>query len=407
MKLNKIQFLIMRPLLLGVSKLNCKMLVFLLAMSFPVFAQEVEEVLPESFYGNWVEDLSECGDGSYFSIAETEVGLLVYGLGWSSNEVKVEKMGDYYMLFVDAVSEGGDFQSEIKIKMRDDGNLFFIDSDSEEKELVKCDPTEFFEYESEEMTLEEEGVELDMSNMVEVGIIDNELPFPFYGNWVEDLSECNGVPPFSLNYSEGGLLVSGLDWYSTEVKVMSTDDNYTLTIKGLSEEGEFDTEIIILLDEDENLIVSVDGGETGSKLVKCNPIFNEVSDDFEVDGVDMELDVEELDKDNSLTIDPFPIELLQGKWQSVDDESSFMIIEGDRMKSFYGGIDEELGNEIIIISDTCMNELDSENDLPKEKNRYMSQLDMDMCWYIDNLDANNLSLIYMARGNYHTYRRVK
>ena len=237
--------------------------------------------------------------------------------------------------------------------------------------------------------------------------VEDILPESFYGNWVEDLSECNGAPQFSLYYSEGGLLVSGLDWYSTEVKVMSTDDNYTLTIKGLSEEGEFDTEIIILLDEDENLIVSVDGGETGSKLVKCNLDFNEVSDDFEVDGVDLGLDVEELEMDNSLIIDPIPIELLQGKWQSVEDEFSFMVIEGDRMKTYYKRMEDGMEDDLIIISDTCMNESDSENDLTKEKNRYISSPNMDMCWYIDFLDANNLSLIFMSRGNSHNYKRVK
>jgi len=407
MKLNKIEFTKDHFSVLSRIKLKSSVILVLMTLSFPVFAQEVEVVLPESFYGNWVEDLSDCEAGSYFSIADSEVGLLVFGLGWSSTEVKVENTGEYYTLFVDAISEGGDFQSEIKIKMGEDGNLFFIDSDSEEKELVKCDPTEFFEYESEEMALADSGLnvlELDMTNTVDVGIIDNELPFPFYGNWVEELSQCEGVPPFSLNYSEDGLLVSGLDWYSTEVKVTSTDDYYTLTIKGLSEEGEFDTEIIILLDEDENLIVSVDGGETGSKLVKCNPIIND-----EYDGVEMgiEEEVEDDDLADSMGLESINIELLQGKWQSLEDEASFLVIEGDRMKNYYGGMDDELDNEMIMISDTCMNESDSVNDLPEEKNRYLSNPNLDMCWYIESVDATNLTLIYTASGNTLTYKRVE
>jgi hypothetical protein len=411
MRINKIHFSMKNSQILAAINQKFTVILFLITISFPVFAQEVEVVLPESFYGNWVEDLSECEAGSYFSIADSEIGLLVFGLGWSSTEVKVENTGDYYTLFVDAISEGGDFQSEIKIKMGEDGNLFFIDSDSEEKELVKCDPTEFFEFEGEEMALADSGLnvmELDMTNTVDVGTIDYELPFPFYGNWVEELSQCEGVPPFSLNYSEDGLLVSGLDWYSTEVKVTSTDDYYTLTINGLSEEGEFDTEIIILLDEDENLIVSVDGGETGSKLVKCDLTqFEEVVElDIEEMG-DTGLDVEELDMDNSLALDSFAIELLQGKWQSLEDEASFMVIEGDRMKTYYKRMEDGMEDELIIISDTCMNEADSENDLPKEKNRYISNPNMDMCWYIDFLDATNLSLIYMSRGNFHNYRRVE
>jgi hypothetical protein len=297
--------------------------------------------------------------------------------------------------------------------MGDDGNLFFIDSDSEEIELVKCDPIEFEEFEALdtlEMTLGDEGLEemvLDMSNMVDLGTIDTELPLQFYGNWVDELSQCEGVPPFSLNYSDGGLLVSGLDWYSTEVKVTSTEGYYNLTIKGLSEEGEFDTEIVILLDEDENLIVNLDGGETGSKLVKCNPIFDEY------DGVDMGIEVSDLqeveddDVADSVGLESINIELLQGKWQSIDDESSFMIIEGDRMKNYYGGMDDELDNEMIMISDTCLNESDSENDLPEEKNRYLFNPNLDMCWYIEFVDTTSLSLIYMATGNTLTYRRVE
>ena len=101
------------------------------------------------------------------------------------------------------------------------------------------------------------------------------------------------------------------------------------------------------------------------------------------------------------------IELLQGKWQSLEDEASFMVIEGDRMKNYYGGMDEELDNEMIMISETCMNEADSANGLAEEKNRYLSNPNLDMCWYIEFVDATNLSLIYMATGNTLTYRRVE
>jgi hypothetical protein len=101
------------------------------------------------------------------------------------------------------------------------------------------------------------------------------------------------------------------------------------------------------------------------------------------------------------------LELLQGTWQSLEDEASFLVIEGDRMKNYYGGMDDELDNEIIMISDTCMNESDSESDLPEEKDRYLSNPNLDMCWYIESVDATNLILIYTARGNTLTYRRVE
>lgn len=182
------------------------------------------------------------------------------------------------------------------------------------------------------------------------------------------------------------------------MEVENNEDFYTLTVKGLSEEGEFEAEIIILMDEEENLIVSFDGGETGSKLVRCDLIADE---EF------VELQDEEFDMVDSLGFEPVAIDLLQGKWQSLEDEDSFMVIEGDRMKNYYGGLVDELDNEMIMISDTCMNESDSDNDLPEEKNRYLSNPNLDMCWFIEFVDENNLTLVYMARGNTLNFRRIE
>lgn len=413
MKLNKIQAVIENSLTNFSIKLNHCLLLFFMILSFPAFAQEVEDVLPESFYGNWVEPLTDCDgvEGYRIEIVDSEKGLLLSSNSWTSEEVQVKNMGSYYRLVVDANSATGIFQFEIKIRMSDVGSIFLIDTYTEEIELVNCDSTEFFEYESEEMALADSGlnvVELDTDLTFAPELLELDLPLIFYGSWVEDLSDCNGVTPFSIvNSEEEGLLISGLDWYSTEVKVTSTDSYYTLTMKGLSEEGEFDTEIIIGMDEDENLIVSVDGGETGSKLVKCNPINNEY------DGVDMGPEVSDLQEiedsevGDSVVSEPINIDLLQGKWQSLEDEASFIVIEGDRMKNYYGGLVDELDNEMIMISDTCMNEADSANGLAEEKNRYLSNPNLDMCWYIQFVDATNLSLIYMATGNTLTYRRVE
>ncbi|MFM2249609.1 MAG: hypothetical protein RLZZ358_536 [Bacteroidota bacterium] len=399
---------------LWLSKLNYSLLLILMALSFPVFAQEVEDELPAPFFGNWVEDLSECEAGSYFSIADSEIGLLVFGLGWSSTEVKVEKMGDYYMLYVDAISEGGDFQSEIKVKMGDDGNLFFIDSDSEEKELVKCDPIEseeVVEFENEEITEGDEVEELDISNAIDMGSFDSELPPHFFGDWVEDVAQCGIASTLSIAYSEEGLFVSSLEWYSKEVKVIEEEGIHNLLIKGLSDDREIEIQISLQMDEYGRLLANLDGEEIGGEiLLRCgmneNEEIVELSDEEMIIG-DVGLDVMELEMDNSLAIDTLNIELLQGKWQSLEDEASFMVIEGDRMKNYYGGMDDELDNEMIMISDTCMNESDSVNDLPEEKNRYLSNPNLDMCWYIEYVDSTSLSLIYMATGNTLTYRRVE
>jgi hypothetical protein len=123
--------------------------------------------------------------------------------------------------------------------------------------------------------------------------------------------------------------------------------------------------------------------------------------------------VEEFDIADTLSLENINVELLQGNWRSLEDEASFMVIEGDQMMNYYGGLADycrlfdELGNEMIMISDTCMNEADSANGLPEEKSRYLSNPNLDRCWYIQFVDATNLSLIYMATGNTLTYRRVE
>ena len=395
------------------------LILFLITLSFPAFSQEVEDVLPESFYGNWVQPFAECDgvDGYRIEIVDSEKGLLLSSSFWTSEQVQVKNMGSYYRLVVDANSATGIFQFEIKIRMSDDGSLFLIDTYTEEIVLVNCDSTEFFEYESEEMALADSGlnaVELDTDVTFAPELLELDLPLIFYGSWVEDLSDCNGVTPFSIvNSEEEGLLISGLDWYSTEVKVTSTDSYYTLTMKGLSEDGEFDTEIIILLDEEENLIVSLDGGETGSKLVKCG-----LSQQEEVAAVDFNYnqfgnsdlqEIEDSDVGDSVVSEPINIDLLQGKWQSVEDESKLMIIEGDKMIIILtGGSDAYVDEMNFIVSDSCKNESNEvAADLVEKVNGYISVFSLDICFSISSLDATNLQLVNWNDFNLYKYKRLK
>ena len=121
---------------------------------------------------------------------------------------------------------------------------------------------------------------------------------------------------------------------------------------------------------------------------------------------DVILEVGELVLADIPVFEPFNIELLQGEWQSQEDEASYMVIEGDRMKTYYGGMDDELDNEIIMISDACMNASNSKEVFVSATNRYLSNPNLDICWYVEYVDATNLTLIYMATGNYQTYKRV-
>lgn len=241
-----------------------------------------------------------------------------------------------------------------------------------------------------------------------------KLPESFFGEWVEDYEQCEIASTLSIVDSKEGLVVSGYEWSAEEVKVTTNGEYYTLLIKGSSAEGDFETEINIKMGEEGTLRYSYPDSEE-MKLVKCTKDgdFEFVDADFvevemeEMELVDTVLAVEEFEMVQLVDSDSITLELLQGKWQSLEDEDSFMVIEGDRMKNYYGGMDEELDNEAIILSDTCMNESDSENDLPEEKNRYLSSPNLDMCWYIESLDATRLTLVYMSRGNLLTYRRVE
>lgn len=399
--------------MLSLKKLKYSLVLFLMTLPFLLNAQENEAELPETFFGTWVEDISECngGDGYRIDITDSEGGLLVSGLDWYSTEVAVTTQEDYYTLTINGVSEEGEFETELNLKMDEDGYLIKINSDTEEFKFVKCDLIIIEEF-------EDSGLEVEEFDMVEGTMIlesfDSELPLYFYGEWVEDLAQCEVASILSIVASEEGLVVSGYEWSADEVKVENNGDFYTLLIKGSSADGDFETQINIRMGEDGTLIYAYPESDE-TQLVNCNlegdgefvdVEFVEVEMD-ELELVDTVLAVEEFEMVQIEGLESINLELLQGTWQSLEDEASFLVIEGDRMKNYYGGMDEELDNEVFIISDTCMNESDSESDLPEEKDRYLSNPNLDMCWYIESVDATNLILIYTARGNTLTYRRVE
>ena len=399
--------------MLSLKKLKYSLVLFLMTLPFLLNAQENEAELPETFFGTWVEDISECngGDGYRIDITDSEGGLLVSGLDWYSTEVVVASKEDYYTLTIKGVSEEGEFETELNLKMDEDGYLIKINSDTEEFKFVKCDLIIIEEF-------EDSGLEVEEFDMVEGTMIlesfDSELPLYFYGEWVEDLAQCEVASILSIVASEEGLVVSGYEWSADEVKVENNGDFYTLLIKGSSADGDFETQINIRMGEDGTLFYAYPESDE-TQLVNCNlegdgefvdVEFVEVEMD-ELELVDTVLAVEEFEMVQIDGLESINLELLQGTWQSLEDEASFLVIEGDRMKNYYGGMDEELDNEVFIISDTCMNESDSESDLPEEKDRYLSNPNLDMCWYIESVDATNLILIYTARGNTLTYRRVE
>lgn len=101
-------------------------------------------------------------------------------------------------------------------------------------------------------------------------------------------------------------------------------------------------------------------------------------------------------------------ELLQGKWQSMDDKTNFLVFEKNHRKeaNIING-KGQWDDEVFVISDKCMNETDKNEELDKEKDKYISCLKSDLCWYIVKLDSATLELSYMGRGNTLTYKKVK
>jgi hypothetical protein len=99
-------------------------------------------------------------------------------------------------------------------------------------------------------------------------------------------------------------------------------------------------------------------------------------------------------------------ELLQGKWQSTDDKTNFLVFENNHRKEIAEGMDR-WDDEVFALSDKCMNESDKDKNATSEKDKYIYCIGSDLCWYILELDSNTLSLSYMGRGNTLTYVKVK
>lgn len=99
-------------------------------------------------------------------------------------------------------------------------------------------------------------------------------------------------------------------------------------------------------------------------------------------------------------------ELLQGKWQSIDDANSYILFENNNRKDIGEGM-ESYDIEPFVLSDRFNNESDNDTDVPAEENKYITCPDADMCWYIVDLNKSVLTLSYMGRGNTLSYKRIE
>ena len=99
-------------------------------------------------------------------------------------------------------------------------------------------------------------------------------------------------------------------------------------------------------------------------------------------------------------------ELIQGKWQSIDDKRNFLMFDKNERKESSDGM-KTWDKEAFVLSNKCLNESDKDNGLELEKDKYMSCKESDLCWYIDFPSKDFLTLTYMGRGNTLKYKRVK
>ncbi len=61
-------------------------------------------------------------------------------------------------------------------------------------------------------------------------------------------------------------------------------------------------------------------------------------------------------------------ELLQGKWQSVEDTSVILVFDKNNRQEIVAGAEEP--GEAFVLSDKCANETDKNAEIPAEKDRY-------------------------------------
>lgn len=92
--------------------------------------------------------------------------------------------------------------------------------------------------------------------------------------------------------------------------------------------------------------------------------------------------------------------------QDVEDTSNYLVFENNLRKEIAGGM-TEWDVEEFILSDKCLNQLDKDAVANTEKGNYISCIKSDMCWYLEEVNKDNLVLSYMSRGNFLTYKRVK
>jgi hypothetical protein len=94
-------------------------------------------------------------------------------------------------------------------------------------------------------------------------------------------------------------------------------------------------------------------------------------------------------------------QLLQGKWQSIDDAKSIIEFKNEYYADYYDNVKGEENK--FWLDKGCPDSKESGNAGENEKYLVVG----DMCWFIVNVTESRLELNYTARGNTLVYKKIK
>lgn len=90
------------------------------------------------------------------------------------------------------------------------------------------------------------------------------------------------------------------------------------------------------------------------------------------------------------------LKLLEGTWNSRDDKNTAITFKGNTRQETRDG--KALGKmRYFEIADQCNNDASKGEKNVKVKAKYLSMLDIDMCYYIKKLNKRELVLSYLGR----------
>lgn len=96
--------------------------------------------------------------------------------------------------------------------------------------------------------------------------------------------------------------------------------------------------------------------------------------------------------------------LLQGTWINLDEKGVKVVFENNtRIEKIEGSTEGK--PRYFEISDGCKGDIPGSDLLAKAKAKYISLLDINMCFYIVHIDKDYLDLKVIGRGNIIRYKK--